>query len=151
MRALVLWPLLAIAGCGGSRSEPATTGLTIAIYYSGPVASVRLSGDAKGSMRSFGPYVVSTARLGSGDTVGLILDPSDAGDATVCAEAVNSSNGVLARGCVTVPVVAGKIEYGAVSLFAATMTAVPDLLSEESPLPPAPPDLATANPEGEGH
>jgi len=111
-----------LAGCatgvaaGGDNIPPGTTGLVVEIDYSGDVASVEISGAAESTGRVFGPYTLSTAKLGSGDTVGLVFDRSDAGGAMVCAQSRRSDGRTLDSSCGMFNVRAGEISHGSLQL-----------------------------------
>jgi hypothetical protein len=105
---------IGLAGCSGS--PPPVTGLVVAIDYDGAVATVAVTGAALATGRHFGPYQLSTASLASGGTVGLVFDPSDAGDASICAEARDAAGNRLDFVCQQFAVQAGAVGNGTIRL-----------------------------------
>jgi hypothetical protein len=112
MRAVLLLAST-LLGCG-SNSAIGDTGLEIVVHYDAEaVRELSLSGEAA---HTFGPYVVSSSTLPPGGIVSIRLDRSDAGQASVCAQARNAGGYVLQVGCGTYDVRAGEIEHGTLDL-----------------------------------
>lgn len=120
MRALPWVTLLVLAGCaGGSAPSPSSspTGLVVAVRYDGEsVHDLSVSGATVVTARHFGPYVLTTATLPSGGTVGLVFDAGDAGAAMVCAEAHSASGSVLATNCGAFTIVANEVRNAEMDL-----------------------------------
>lgn len=118
MRWLVL--ALVAAGCGGSDAPtlPSTTGLVVTIDYPGhDIQDVSVSGATTVSSRHFGPYVLSSSTLPSGGSVGFVFDPTDAGDAMVCATTRDNVGSTDATGCDMFRVRAQQITQGTLTLL----------------------------------
>jgi hypothetical protein len=117
MRALTL--ALLVVGCGGSSSSslPSTTGLVVTIEYPGhSIHDLSISGATVVTSRHFGPYTVAASALPSGGSVGFVFDPTDAGDAMVCATAHDSVGMVDSTGCDMFKVHAEQIAQGTLVL-----------------------------------
>jgi hypothetical protein len=114
MRAVVLSASLLLA-CG-SGAAVGDTGLEIVVRYdSDSVRELSVTGQAA---HPFGPYIVSSSTLRPGGVVSIRLDASDAGTASVCAQARDAGGRVLQVGCGTYDVHPGEIGHGTLDLAA---------------------------------
>jgi hypothetical protein len=104
---------LTASACGpasGGVGGAAVTGLTVTVRYTSPrIATITIDGDAHASNRSFGPYALTTTELVSGGSVGLVFDPSDAGDLRLCAEALDDEGDRLDKSCISATLVADHV------------------------------------------
>jgi hypothetical protein len=120
--ALVLaLPLVALApACASPSDDEPVTGLTVTVRYQGPrIATISLDGEARASGRDIGPYTLSTRELVSGGSVGLVFDPSDAGDLRLCADALDSDGDRRDRTCTNATLVANRVVTAALALSTA--------------------------------
>jgi hypothetical protein len=90
MRVFVL-ALFAFA-CGGSQAPAGETALVLQVNYTDDnIDHWHISGVVLSSGRAFGPYNASGDQVKTGETFGLVFDPSDAGTAMVCVEGRDGS------------------------------------------------------------
>ena len=110
-RALILAVAATLAAaCGPASSGSAVTGLTLTVVYqSSRIVTISIDGEARASDRSFGPYALATSSLVSGGSVGLVFDPSDAGEVRLCADALDNNGTRLDRSCGSATLVADRV------------------------------------------
>jgi hypothetical protein len=126
MRVRLALCLMMLAACGG---DPQTTGLVVKVeYLASSIDRLAVSGFTSMSARRFGPYQLTQKQLPSGATVGFVFDPTDAGQATICAEAWGATADLIsASACATFDVHAYAIGNGTLQL------------KENASPPPSPP------------
>ena len=114
MRALAL--ALFLFACGGSSPTPGETALVLTVNYDDTsIDHWHITGVALASGRAFGPYNADGDQVQSGQTVGLVFDPADAGTAMVCIE---GRDGTTPRqnACGMFAIRADEISHGEISL-----------------------------------
>jgi hypothetical protein len=116
MRTLLL--ALFLFACGGPSAQPAPgqTALVLQVNYSvSGVDHWHITGVVLTTGRSFGPYDAQGDNVSSGQTVGLVFDPSDAGAAMVCVEA---RDGITPRAsaCSAFQIKANDVSQGSIDL-----------------------------------
>jgi hypothetical protein len=115
------WLLLAVfaLGCGGSPPAPPETALVLTVNYNdGEVDHWHITGVALASGRPFGPYDAHGSQVQSGQTVGLIFDPSDAGAAMVCVEGREGTT-LRVNACGMFEIKANELSQGSIDLQSA--------------------------------
>ncbi|MDB4970112.1 MAG: hypothetical protein JWN44_5801 [Myxococcales bacterium] len=116
MRAVLLAAACTLAACAGTSGPEPTTGMTLTVEYNNRLANISLSGTTLMTARKFGPYVLSSSKLGPGDTVGFTFDAGDAGMALVCGDGRDRDNIMQATGCGSFAVRSGEITTGTLTL-----------------------------------
>ena len=118
MRAAAGVLLFALCGCGGGTTNPAPgqTALVVKVTYDDSnIDHWHITGVALSSGRSFGPFDASGNQVQSGETVGLIFDPDDAGTAMVCIEGREGTS-PRASACGMFGVTANQVAHGTLDL-----------------------------------
>jgi hypothetical protein len=131
MRLPLIALALLLAGCDGasapidpgggsastppSAASPTAASITVTYEYSS-IASLSVNGTAHAHGRKFGPYVLTADQLPSGDTLGLVFDPSDAGDTNLCITGLEDDGSKKAEGCVSFQLIANQMVQAEVEL-----------------------------------